>query len=99
MMAKRAKLTDAAKADLATAYAWYERQLAGLGAEFLAEFRATTQWISAHPLMSAVIYREIRQRRLNRFSYVVSYRIDVQRLLSWLCCTVFCILGSGKHGK
>ena len=55
-----------AEADLLNARAWYERQRAGLGAEFLLCVEEEIERIGRTPEMYAVIYRDVRRALTRR---------------------------------
>ena len=67
--------------DLASAYAWYEEQRAGLGEEFLAAVDASFEAIETFPEMFARVHGEIRRAVVSRFPYAVFYRIEPKRLV------------------
>jgi plasmid stabilization system protein ParE len=64
-----------AEADLATARDWYERQHAGLGAEFLLCVEEVLERIGRTPEMYRVVHHDIRRVLTRRFPYAVYYRI------------------------
>ncbi len=55
---------------------WYEERQAGLGREFLDEFRAALRKIAARPLSFPVDYRDARRALLRRFPYKVYFVIQ-----------------------
>ena len=65
-----------AKADLRRSARWYERQLFGLGRDFVAEVDAVVDRIVENPLQYQIIYRDIRRAQTHRFPYGLFYRID-----------------------
>jgi toxin ParE2 len=65
-------LTEA-EAELDDAVAYYETQLAGLGAEFAVEIRAGLARIEEFPEAWQSLSRRIRRYRLNRFPYGILY--------------------------
>jgi plasmid stabilization system protein ParE len=65
-----------AKHDLRNSAKWYERQLTGLGREFVAEVEAVLDRISESPLLYQPVYRDVRRALTRRFPYGVFYRID-----------------------
>jgi plasmid stabilization system protein ParE len=64
-----------AEADLANARDWYERQRAGLGAEFLLCVEEVLERIGRTPEMYMVVYHDVRRALTRRFPYAVYYRI------------------------
>jgi plasmid stabilization system protein ParE len=60
------------------AFNWYEDQQAGLGGEFYRELIRSLEFILENPLLARVAYRGLRKRKLNRFPYVVVYKITTE---------------------
>ena len=69
-----------AEADMAEAYAWYERRREGLGLEFLAEVRAILGKIEENPLRHSQMYREARRALIRRFPYKIIYLFEAERV-------------------
>ncbi len=69
-------LLPLAQLELDEAFAWYEKQVVGLGYEFLDEFDQTVRLIVSFPKMAEKIEVDARRRLLNRFPYGVIYGID-----------------------
>ena len=67
--------------DLDEAWAWYEKQRAGLGDEFLEEVRATLHRITEAPTLYAEVYRGARRALTARFPYAVFFREEEARIL------------------
>jgi plasmid stabilization system protein ParE len=74
-MSGRPKLLPAAAEDLAAAREWYENERPGLGRELVSETDKTLESIGIHPLMHAAGFHGVRQALVDRFPYVVYYRI------------------------
>jgi plasmid stabilization system protein ParE len=74
------------RADLQSAYAWYEDELPGLGSEFRAEFIRSYRKLGQQPLLYAVRFSGIRRVNLDRFSYGIFYTVkrDEVRVLGVL---------------
>lgn len=70
-----------AETDLLEARNWYERQRAGLGAEFLAEIDATIQVLIRDPQRHPVYYRGFYRVLARRFPYKVFYRLEHDRII------------------
>jgi plasmid stabilization system protein ParE len=64
-----------AEADLVNARDWYERQRAGLGAEFFLCVEEMLERISRTPEMYRVVHHDVRRALTRRFPYAVYYRI------------------------
>jgi plasmid stabilization system protein ParE len=63
-----------ARRDALEAYAWYEEQEPGLGAEFRGELDAAVHRLQRSPESFPVVYRGARRARLKRFPYGVLFR-------------------------
>ncbi len=70
-----------AESDLQEAKAWYERQRAGLGEEFVVELDRALERLAEHPERHPFYYRGFRRLLLRRFPYKLFYRIEGQRVL------------------
>lgn len=57
------------------AFNWYEDQQPGLGNEFYRELMRCFEFIVENPILSRVVYRGLRKRKLERFPYLVIYRV------------------------
>jgi toxin ParE1/3/4 len=62
------------------AYVGYEAQRVGLGEEFFAAFLEQLDGIQANPEGWAVLYRKIRACTMQRFPYVIYYRMLSDRI-------------------
>lgn len=65
-------------ADLDEASAWYERQRAGLGGEFVAEVARVLPELAVNPFLNSRRHhtKQIRWRYPERFPYRIIYRVD-----------------------
>jgi toxin ParE1/3/4 len=61
------------RADLQSAYAWYEDELPGLGGEFREEFSRVCRKLGQGPLLYAVRFASVRRLNLDRFPYGIFY--------------------------
>ncbi len=84
-------IRPAAEQDLADARAWYEGQRFGLGDEFLTAVDEVFARIAVSPEMYAEEYRGVRRAGLNRFPYVVYYRI------TQVAVEVLAVLHGSRH--
>lgn len=75
-----------AEKDISKALAWYEKQQAGLGSEFLIDFNDTVQLLETDPLIYQALYRDVRRALLHRFPYLVWYRVSGNSV-SIIACT------------
>jgi len=74
----RAKLlfTSETHGDLDDAYAWYEKQRAGLGSEFLESVAACIDRVLDAPELHAILEGDYRRALVHRFPYFVIYEFD-----------------------
>lgn len=77
-------------ADLEGAAKWYDGRSPGLGAAFLAECKSALDDIVDNPEQVAADSQGIRPRRIQRFPYVVHYRIERSTIV------VFAIMFGGR---
>ncbi len=63
-----------AERDLSEAHEWYEAQVPGLGAQFVAEFERSLESIQQFSEKQAAIYRDVRRALTHRFPYLVFLR-------------------------
>ncbi|HJT78116.1 MAG TPA: type II toxin-antitoxin system RelE/ParE family toxin [Gemmataceae bacterium] len=75
-MSRPIRFLPEARAEFDAATDWYERQRAGLGADFVARVRQVLQRISANPQTHAAVYQDVRKAVVQQFPYVVLYRED-----------------------
>lgn len=71
----RLVFSTAAQRELLAALHYYESQRAGLGAELLDELDKALSFMCRHPEGSPITGRNIRQRPLRRFPFVLFYAI------------------------
>ncbi len=69
------KLHPFAELDLSEAALWYDKQKAGLGYEFLVEFDELKELLASFPRIFQFIEPDIRRAILNRFPYIVIYKV------------------------
>ena len=70
------QISPEAEEDLDQAYAYYEKQLAGLGDEFLHEFRRAVDRVIQNPTAWQLLDDTFRRRRLDRFPYGIVYSVN-----------------------
>jgi len=73
----KVSFTDAARAELKEAVAFYDARAPGLGEAFVAEVRAILTKIVEHPDAGFEVRPRIRRRLLLRFPYSLLYNADV----------------------
>jgi plasmid stabilization system protein ParE len=66
--------------EIDAAYLWYETERIGLGERFLAALRDQMDLIGENPELYAVKSRGVRCATLERFPYVVYYRVEADHL-------------------
>ena len=64
--------------DLVQAVDWYNEKQVGLGSRFLNNVKKQTEKLSTTASHFAVKYDDIRCMRIEKFPYLVHYRIDEQ---------------------
>jgi plasmid stabilization system protein ParE len=74
------------RADLQSAFDWYEDDLPGLGGKFLQEFLRACRKLGQGPLLYAVRFSGIRRLNFDRFPYGIFYtmKCDEVRVLAVL---------------
>jgi len=80
-----------AERQAANARDWYDRQLGGLGAEFIGELDRVIQKAHEHPLHCQRVHREVRRTLLRRFPFGVFYLADSARVV------VLAVLHQSEH--
>jgi plasmid stabilization system protein ParE len=70
-----------ARDELEEAYNWYEDQKAGLGEEFLDCVDDTLDRIEQRPESYVVVFQDFRRAIVDRFPYVIYYRIISSRII------------------
>ena len=75
------RLRDEATEDLAKAASWYERQLPGLGHEFLDTTLIFLESISANPHQYPIIHKDLRRALLPRFPFGIYYTVEERFIL------------------
>ena len=75
----------AALDEIESAYAWFELQAAGLGAEFLRRVKLAELNISREPLLYPVARPPLRRASLWQFPYGLFYLVEAQRVVVLAC--------------
>lgn len=73
-------LQEEAIEDIRITYSWYENQLHGLGEDFLAELEKVFEKLKQHPQHYGFIFDDFRDVRLNRFPYLVVFKIEGRKV-------------------
>ena len=74
-MNRRLIIRPEAEEELTEARDWYQSQREGLGAEFLVEIDEVFNRIRENPELFAPEYKSVRRSGVDRFPYVVYYRV------------------------
>jgi toxin ParE1/3/4 len=82
-------LQEEAIEDARSAYTWYEDQLPGLGEDFLAELDKVFEKLKQHPQHYSYVFDDFRDVHLNRFPYLVVFKIEGKKIY----------INSIKHSK
>lgn len=70
-----------ARRELDAAGDWYEKELAGLGSEFLDEIENSLRYISNNPKQFSILFRDARKAVVQRFPYCIYFRIRNQYIV------------------
>ena len=70
-----------AEKHLAEAYAWYEGQRTGLGAEFMLCIDAKLQVVKKNPFLFQARHKHVRCALVPRFPYGVYYFVDESKIV------------------
>ena len=88
-MAYQLILQEEAIEDTRSAYSRYEEQLPGLGEDFLFELDIVFEKLKQHPQHYSFVFDDFRDVRLNRFPYLVVFKIEGRKVY----------INSIKHSK
>ncbi len=75
-MKYKALLLVAAQKDVQEASRWYNQKQKGLGRQLVKEVREKIKFIEQHPFTFGVRYGHTRTATLDRFPYMIHYRIE-----------------------
>ncbi|MBN4075117.1 MAG: plasmid stabilization protein [SAR86 cluster bacterium] len=75
------RLREEATEELAKAASWYERQLSGLGQEFLDMALALLESIPENPTQYPIVHKVVRRALLPRFPFGIYYSIEENFIL------------------
>jgi plasmid stabilization system protein ParE len=75
------RYTNRSKDDVELAFAWYERQMRGLGFEFLDCIEVALQNIAAYPEMYQIRYSFFRGCPIRRFPFSIFYTIEDNQIV------------------
>jgi plasmid stabilization system protein ParE len=78
-------LTPPAVSDLEAVVEWYDEQRDGLGAEFATAFLHALDKIGEQPLGYQRLHRNVCRYVMRRFSYVIYYQVEADRVLVEAC--------------
>jgi len=70
------RYTEKSAIDLETAFDWYQRQLSGLGHDFLDEVENSLQLILKYPESFPLVHKEFRRSVVKRFPFSIYYTIE-----------------------
>ena len=65
-----------AESDISEAYTWYERQLKGLGSDFILCVEEGLAKIQRDPQIYPVVHRNVRRVLIHRFPYGIFYILE-----------------------
>jgi toxin ParE1/3/4 len=78
----------AAIADVTLARDWYERERESLGLEFVDSVETSARRIGLFPSAGSLVRPGLRRQLLERFPYVLYYRVDASGVLVVACLHV-----------
>jgi plasmid stabilization system protein ParE len=70
-----------AERDIRDAYAWYEKQVQGLGSNFLLNVDAALRSVQRNPSQYQIVHQEVRHCLMRRFPYSILYVVEDQRIV------------------
>jgi plasmid stabilization system protein ParE len=79
-VSRRLVISPGAEGDISAAFAWYERQKAGLGDQFLDEVEQALVRVADGPLLYQRLRNNIRRAAVRRFPYSVYFLVDDVRI-------------------
>lgn len=82
-----------ARADIEQASAWYERQRAGLGGDFLDEVLDAFDRIADDPRIYPVVHRQTHRAVIHRFPFGAFYRIEDDTIV------VLAVMHGSRHPR
>lgn len=77
------------------AWLWYEHEVPGVGEEFKQEFFKKANLITANPLHYPLKNAQIREANLDKFPYLMVYRINDKRNL----VRILSVFHTARHPK
>jgi toxin ParE1/3/4 len=77
----RLRYTGRAKADLESAFSWYEKQRRGLGFDFLGCVEVVVENIKQTPRLYATHHDQFRRALVRRFPFSIFYSIEQEEII------------------
>jgi toxin ParE1/3/4 len=68
------------RADIQSAYDWYQTKQSGLGAEFLEDFRQAYHRLRQSPEFYSIRFANVRRLNLERFPYGIFYMLKPDQI-------------------
>ena len=81
--------------DINQAAGWYEIQLKGLGKRFKQQTKKQINSLKKDPYLFSIKYNEIRCRKIEKFPFLIHYKIDEDQKL----IQVFAIFHTSRNPK
>ena len=75
-MSYEIKILPVAREDIKDCIKWYNEQKSGLGKLFYTAVKARIVYIKGNPLHYQIKYRDIRHAQINKFPFLVHYKIE-----------------------
>ena len=76
----RIKITPVALSDLQRGINYYQEQQPGLGKRFASIIEKALDKIQLMPLSSSIAYDDIRYKVIDKFPYVILYKVDANAI-------------------
>ena len=73
-------IQEEALIDIQDTYVWHEEQLPNLGEDFLSELNIVFDKLKHHPQHYGYAFDDFRDVRINRFPYLVVFRIEKKKV-------------------
>jgi plasmid stabilization system protein ParE len=75
----------AAQDEIEAAYAWYEAQATGLGADFLRRIKRVETRLALEPKIYAMVRPPLRRATLSRFPCALFYLVEPEQVVVLAC--------------
>jgi len=80
-MPRQLTISNYALEQITHAANWFEEERDGLGGIFVEDLFETMEFIKANPLACQIRYKAFRVKFLNRFSFGVHYKVEMESIV------------------